>query len=38
MGSVYADVALINGEDLAKARTSIIGEDEIKQCISINNR
>lgn len=31
MGLVYADVLLINGEDLILARKHIIGEDEIKQ-------
>lgn len=31
MGLVYADILLINGEDLILARKHIIGEDEIKQ-------
>jgi clan AA aspartic protease len=31
MGLVYADVELINGEDLVLARRNIIGEDEIKR-------
>ncbi len=31
MGLVYADVELINGEDLSFARKNIIGEDEIKR-------
>lgn len=31
MGLVYADITLINGEDLILARRNIIGEDEIKQ-------
>lgn len=31
MGSVYADITLINGEDLILAKRHIIGEDEIKQ-------
>jgi clan AA aspartic protease len=31
MGFVYADIELINGEDLMKARNNIIGEDEIKR-------
>lgn len=35
MGLVYADVELINGDDLALARRHIIGEDEIKR-ISVN--
>jgi clan AA aspartic protease len=31
MGLVYADVELINADDLAYARRHIIGEDEIKR-------
>lgn len=31
MGLVYADITLINGEDLILARRHIIGEDEVKQ-------
>ena len=31
MGLVYADITLINGEDLILAKRHIIGEDEIKQ-------
>jgi clan AA aspartic protease len=31
MGLVYADIELINGEDLALARRNVIGEDEIKR-------
>lgn len=31
MGLVYADITLINGEDLVLARRSIIGEELIKQ-------
>jgi len=31
MGLVYADITLINGEDLTLARKYIIGEDEVKQ-------
>lgn len=31
MGLVYADVEIINAEDLALARKFIIGEDEIKR-------
>lgn len=31
MGLVYADVELINADDLALARKSIIGEEEIKR-------
>ncbi len=31
MGLVYAEIELINGEDLALARRHIIGEDEIKR-------
>lgn len=31
MGLVYADITLINGEDLTLAKRNIIGEDEIKQ-------
>ena len=31
MGLVYADITLINGEDLTLARKFIIGEEEIKQ-------
>jgi len=30
MGLVYADIELINGEDLVLARRNFIGEDEIK--------
>jgi clan AA aspartic protease len=30
MGLVYADIELINGEDLSLARKHFIGEDEIK--------
>lgn len=31
MGLVYADITLINGEDLLLAKRHIIGEEEIKQ-------
>ncbi len=31
MGLVYADITLINGEDLILAKRQIIGEDEVKQ-------
>lgn len=31
MGVVYADIILINGEDLILAKRHFIGEDEIKQ-------
>lgn len=31
MGRVYADIELINAEDLGLARRNIIGEDEIKR-------
>ena len=31
MGLVYAEIELINGEDLALARRSIIGEEEVKR-------
>ncbi len=31
MGLVYADITLINGDDLALSRKYIIGEDEVKQ-------
>lgn len=31
MGLVYAEIELINGEDIALARRHIIGEDEIKR-------
>lgn len=31
MGLVYADITLINGDDLALSRRYIIGEDEIRQ-------
>ena len=31
MGLVYAEITLINGEDLILAKRNIIGEDEIKQ-------
>ena len=31
MGLVYADIELINGEDLTLSRWFIIGEDEIKR-------
>jgi hypothetical protein len=31
MGLVYADITLINGEDLILAKRHIIGEEEIKQ-------
>lgn len=31
MGLVYADIELINGDDLALARRHIIGEDEVKR-------
>ena len=31
MGLVYADIELINAEDLGLARRNIIGEDEIKR-------
>jgi clan AA aspartic protease len=31
MGSVYADITLINADDLAMVKRNIIGEDEIKK-------
>jgi clan AA aspartic protease len=31
MGLVYADITLVNGEDLILAKRNIIGKDEIKQ-------
>jgi hypothetical protein len=31
MGLVYAEITLINGEDLILAKRNIIGEDEIKK-------
>ncbi|MFT4092563.1 MAG: hypothetical protein QM640_02900 [Niabella sp.] len=31
MGLVYADIELINADDIALARRHVIGEDEIKQ-------
>ena len=31
MGFVYADIELINGEDLMLARRNMIGEDEIRR-------
>ncbi len=31
MGLVYADIELINGDDLALARRHVIGEDEVKR-------
>jgi clan AA aspartic protease len=31
MGLVYADITLVNGEDLILANRNIIGKDEIKQ-------
>lgn len=31
MGLVYADITLINGEDLVLAKRHIIGEEEVKQ-------
>jgi len=31
MGLIYADIELINGDDLALSRKFIIGEDEIKR-------
>lgn len=31
MGLVYADIQIINGEDLVLAKRHIIGEDEVKQ-------
>src|ERR1700752_1742164 len=31
MGTVYAEIELINGEDFFKARRNIIGEDEVKK-------
>src|SRR5438552_44470 len=30
MGLIYADIEIINGEDIALARRHIIGEDEIR--------
>ena len=35
MGLIYADIELINGEDLTLARKFIIGEDEVKR-INLN--
>jgi hypothetical protein len=31
MGTIYAELELINGDDLALARRHIIGEDEVKR-------
>jgi len=31
MGIVYADITLINGEDLMLARRHFIGEDKVKE-------
>jgi hypothetical protein len=31
MGLVYAEIELINGEDISLSRRNIIGEDEIKK-------
>lgn len=31
MGMVYADITLINGDDLALAKRHIIGEEEVRQ-------
>jgi hypothetical protein len=31
MGLVYAEIVLINGEDLILSKRHIIGEDEVKQ-------
>ena len=31
MGLVYADIELINGDDLALARRNVIGQEEIKR-------
>src|SRR5688572_14891371 len=31
MGTVYADITLINGDDVAMVKRHIIGEEEIKQ-------
>ena len=31
MGLVYAEITLINGEDLTLAKRHIIGEEEVKQ-------
>jgi len=31
VGFVYADIELINGDDLALARRHIIGEEEVKR-------
>ena len=31
MGFVYADIELINGEDIMKARNNMIGEEEIRR-------
>jgi len=33
MGLVYAEIELINGEDLVLARRNIIGEDEVKRML-----
>lgn len=35
MGLIYADIELINGDDLALARRHVIGEDEVKR-INVN--
>ena len=35
MGLVYADIKLINGEDLVLAKRHIIGEEEVKEMMSI---
>jgi len=31
MGLIYAEIELMNGDDLALVRRNIIGEDEIKR-------
>ncbi|HEY8782625.1 MAG TPA: hypothetical protein VIM16_13455 [Mucilaginibacter sp.] len=31
MGLIYAEIELINGEDMVLARRNIIGEDEVKR-------
>ena len=33
MASVYADIELINGDDLVLARRHMIGEEEIKRMV-----
>ena len=38
MGMVYAEITLINGDDLAMAKRHIIGEEEVKKILLINKK